>query len=239
VLPPEYPLLVLIDFEHLCLDMPAYLNLRQEVLEAALESLTGMPLSVELDQGCTDFTLMSQALANFGLDGDKFLGYHTFKAAEEALIKQMVSRLPDSLASALRPGVTGVFIECESSKRAVVAPLTNHVEGVVKLLIARAHLGMELHLSCGAYSRWQAVRNDLVMMARQRAGLTGAPWPAERTLVITTIEDDLQAAASQEVRSVFIGSDLDSPNAALGATHSLEALHDVLPLLPAWIKGKV
>lgn len=233
---PEYPLLILIDFEGLCIDLPNWPQLRQNCLETGVERVTGMRLPVEVSPELTDFSLLAQAFAAYGLDGERFLAYYTFKAIEEEMVKSSMMLMPRDLENALCPGLTGLMVECDSSGRAVAAPLASLVEGVTKVIIARSQLNNQLHLSCGAFSKWRGIRNDLVRLARQRAGLSGAPWPAERTLVVSRIEDDLDAAARQGVRSVFVGEWERCPRAAAQATIAIAELHDLLPKLPELIR---
>ncbi len=161
----DYPLLVLLDFEFLALDIPDLDARRRRYLSEALEALVGVPLVIGDEVGATDYTLLCSALVSFGLDSD-FLRYDTFKAIEEDVTGKFYRDLPEDLQDSVTPGLTGLLIECADEKEALIAPLTGLMQGPAKILLERTGLASRLHLRLGGYCGPLRVRPDLVMMAR-------------------------------------------------------------------------
>lgn len=232
-----YPLLVLVDLD-LIVRVPDGVALRQKALSGALEKLLGFPLNVVVDVDQTDYSALCAALDRFGLgadeEGHQCFQYETFKAAEAAVLGHYLERLPESLEAAVLPGITRLIIECQASEAALIAPLANHCESVTKLMLQRARLDDTVFVACGGCSTYRRVRPDLVEMARNRAGSPGVPWPAERTVVVTSVAYDVTAAVAAGARSILVGDPLQLPVAAVGADHLVPELHDATPHVLRW-----
>jgi phosphoglycolate phosphatase-like HAD superfamily hydrolase len=72
--------------------------------------------------------------------------------------------------------------------------------------LRRAGVGRFFAAGQGAFGSDSEDRAVLPAVARRRAGMTGAPWPRERTLVIGDTPRDIACARADGVRVVAVAT---------------------------------
>lgn len=226
--------LVLLDLESTVLDIPEEDTCRCQALEQAIFEVSGMRPTIHPAADETDYSRIVRAFRTLGLDGDEFLGYQLFKQIEEKAVIHYAQDCPENLERHIRPGLTSLLLSCHGRDWAPqFAPLSSALEGIVRLWLSRAGLIRSLDLSSGGYSSWRRHQPDLIKMARERAG--GALlWPAGQTIVVASSPSVVAAAAEEGVRAVFVGDDLETPEAAAMADCVIEHLDELPGLLTAW-----
>jgi phosphoglycolate phosphatase len=149
------------------------------------------------------------------------------RAYTEARYAELV---PEDLSGRLAPGVPEVLADLADEFR--YSLLTGNFEGVARMKLARAGIGRYFPEGQGAFGSDAEDRNELVPVARERAG----GWPRERTVVIGDTPRDVECARADGVRVIAIASG-PYEAAELGAADP-DALAsraaDVVPVLRAW-----
>ena len=137
---------------------------------------------------------------------------------------------PEDLSGRLAPGVPEVLAALVDEFR--YSLLTGNFEGVARMKLARAGIGGYFPAGQGAFGSDAEDRNELVPVARERAG----GWPRERTVVIGDTPRDVECARADGVRVVGVATGPYSADELAAAAPDAVALRaaDVVPVLRAW-----
>jgi phosphoglycolate phosphatase len=145
-------------------------------------------------------------------------GIHDFEV--ELVRKRTVSRFaflcPDDLSAKVAPGIDDALRRLDRDPRFRFSLLTGNFEEVARLKLERAGIGSYFERGQGAFGSDAEDRNELVPIARERAG----DWPRERTVVIGDTPRDIECARADGVRVLAVATGPYSVHELAGAGRS-------------------
>jgi phosphoglycolate phosphatase-like HAD superfamily hydrolase len=188
---PERPLLIICDIDGPLINVPDECLYRQRALAQGLWQVTGLQVLITTEEVSTDYERLCSALERVGMKG--VLTEESFELIEVAATHYYGRACPQDLRSAVSPGVWSVLTGLRSDGMYVV-PCSDALAGIARLLIERAQLQQPLLVGFGGYAAYGVVRSDLMALACEHAG-RDLSWPLERTVLVSSCEEDLTAAA--------------------------------------------
>jgi phosphoglycolate phosphatase-like HAD superfamily hydrolase len=130
----------------------------------------------------------------------------------------------------LAPGVAEALASLEGDPRFRFSLLTGNFEPVARLKLERAGIGRFFEEGQGAFGSDAEERNELVPVARGRAG----GWPRERTVVIGDTPRDIACARADGVRVVAVATGPFALEDLADADAVVDSAHAVVPVLEDW-----
>jgi phosphoglycolate phosphatase-like HAD superfamily hydrolase len=124
----------------------------------------------------------------------------------EETCKLYAALCPPDLSEFVLPGVVALLEWLSEMSDAHLSLLTGNFEAVARMKLRRAGVGRFFAAGQGAFGSDSEDRAVLPAVARRRAGMTGAPWPRERTLVIGDTPRDIACARADGVRVVAVAT---------------------------------
>ena len=154
----------------------------------------------------------------------------------EAAAERYVELVPDDLSERLAPQAGEVVADLATRADLRLALVTGNLEPIARLKLARAGIGSHFAAGQGGFGSDSEDRTDLPPIARRRAAAwnDGAPWPAERTVVVGDTPRDIACARSDGAHVVAVttgpfGADrLDGADAVIAGLGELAAALDSL-----------
>lgn len=176
--------------------------------------------------GQTAMRITREILRRYGLD-DRAIDAGMARWCEESSARYL--QLLDAASTdhwRTSPGTveTLTALEC----RAHLALLTGNPEPIARARMERLGLASFFPPGQGAFGCEAEERPALIELARKRAAVDGAPWPAERTVLVGDTPADVAGADRAGVRCVAIASGRFERE-RLGAA---DAVIDGMPALP-------
>jgi phosphoglycolate phosphatase len=113
---------------------------------------------------------------------------------------------PPDLSDTVLPGVPALLEWLATVGGARLSLVTGNYEPVARLKLARAGLGRWFAAGQGAFGSDAEDRAALPAIARRRAGVTGAPFPRERTIVIGDTPRDIACARADGLRCLAVAT---------------------------------
>lgn len=227
-------LLVLWDVDHTLIDNG---GLSKDTYAAAFESLTGKPAVVRArTDGRTDPEVMRELFARHGFVPSAT----TLDNVGDALSSALSARVPllRQRGRAL-PGAREVLTALAGQPDIVQSLLTGNIKRNAVTKLATFDLDHLLDVDVGGYGSDDAVRTNLVGIARSRATAKyGQVFDESCTVLIGDTPRDVQAALDGGARIVAVASGNSTPEAlhAAGAHLVLPDLHDT-PAAVTAIRG--
>ena len=112
----------------------------------------------------------------------------------------------------------------------MVAPLTGNIEGIAVRKLQRAGLVDLVDTGAGAFGSDAESRNELVPIARGRAGL----GPDDPVVVVGDTPRDVECARARGARCVALTTSGHAPAALAGADHVAEDLAEAAAVVLGW-----
>lgn len=204
------------------------------IYAAAFERFAGRPLRARAEMaGRTDPDILRDTLAAHGItpaDG-------SFERFSELLAHEYRARRDLLLAGGRAlPGAGAVLAALAALDGPVQTVLTGNIRPVAHAKLAAFGLDAHLDLEVGAYGSDDAVRSNLVGLARERAAARyGARFDGRATVVVGDTPHDVTAAVDAGATCVAVatGGSTLAELAAAGATVVLPDLADTPAVLRA------
>jgi phosphoglycolate phosphatase-like HAD superfamily hydrolase len=141
--------------------------------------------------------------------------------------------VPDDLSSTVLPGVVSLleWLAELGEPRVRLALVTGNYEAVARLKLARAGIGRFFESGQGAFGSDAEDRAALPPIARRRAGVSGAPFARDRTILIGDTPRDIACARADWVRCVAVATgpfSVDELSDAEAVAASADELRGVL-----------
>ena len=182
--------------------------------------------------GKTDPRIAREALHTAGLSGDaidQYLG-HWMAVAGDLFLEEAPSHAD---AWITRPDLAaGLRKLTESGMR--LGLLTGNLREIAKAKLDLMGVASQFDLSVSAYGSDAEERNELVPIARERAGAAGRPWARERTVVVGDTPEDIAAARADSVACVVFASERFPDDRLIGAHGVVSDMDDLVRVLQSW-----
>jgi phosphoglycolate phosphatase len=149
-----------------------------------------------LKAGRTDAAIARDLLAACGVDGFQI------DEVRRRTCEFFADMCPDDLTPRLAPGIPDVLSGLADDGRFRLSLLTGNFEPVARLKLDRAGIGHHFEPGQGAFGSDAEDRDELVPVARSRAG----DWPRERTVVIGDTPLDIACARADGARVIAVAT---------------------------------
>ncbi len=169
----------------------------RDALHAAIAEVWGVDLSaVHVETGGrTDPEIARSILAAGGIERVRV--DERFAAFPAAVVRHYEALVPADLSAHVAPHALAVLDHLESSGSGRLSLVTGNLEPVARLKLGSARIGARFAAGQGGFGSDSAIRSELPPIARARAGAAwngGAPWPAERTVIVGDTPRDIACA---------------------------------------------
>jgi phosphoglycolate phosphatase len=204
---------------------------------AAFERFAGVPLVVRTTMaGRTDPDILRDTLAAHGVPA----AAGSFERFSSLLAAAYEER-PDLLRASGRslPGAARALAALGAASAAVQSVVTGNIRPVARAKLAAFDLAAHLDLEAGGYGSDDALRANLVRLARRRAACRHGPaFAGVDTVVVGDTPDDVRAALAAGARAVAVatGQATAEELAAAGAALVLPDLADTAAVLRALLE---
>lgn len=150
--------------------------------------------------GRTDRAIARSLLTAAGLGAEAI-----DEGAQDVLSRTCAAYAPPDLAAKVTPGVVGVLEALAARPEAFRASLvTGNYQEVARRKLAAAGLDRYFPEGQGGFGSDAEARDELPAVARARAGVSDAPWPRDRTVVVGDTPRDVACARADGVRVVAV-----------------------------------
>jgi phosphoglycolate phosphatase len=176
--------------------------------------------------GRTDGAIARDLLSACGVDGFEV------EQVRSRTCSLFTDLCPDDLTGKVAPGIPDVLAHLSRDRRLRFSLLTGNFEEVARLKLERAGVGHYFQAGEGAFGSDAEDRNELVPIARERAG----DWPRERTVVIGDTPRDIECARADGVRVLAVATGPYSVDELAGADAVVESASALPPVLEDWLR---
>jgi phosphoglycolate phosphatase len=154
--------------------------------------------------GRTDREITRAILLDAGVDATRI--DKRADAVQEEACRAYARLCPEDLSHAVLTGIPELLATLSESGSNDLALLTGNYEAIARLKLRRAGIGAWFASGQGAFGSDAEDRTELPAIARRRAGVPGAPYPRERTVVIGDTPRDIACAHADGVMSVAVAT---------------------------------
>ena len=178
--------------------------------------------------GRTDIEIARSLAQAYGCEDEEFNS--AVAQLQARCIAEYEARVEEDLSSFVLPGIAGLLEELAQQADTTLSLLTGNLEGVARIKLSKAGLGRHFREGQGAFGSDSERRVDLPPIARERAGLPGAPHPREDTLVIGDTPKDIACARADGLRCIAVSTgpyrarELSGADAIAGDSEQLREL---------------
>jgi phosphoglycolate phosphatase len=180
----------------------------RDALFHALEVVHGVDGSVARrsfdPSGRTDGEIARMILLDAGVSAARI--DERAAAVHEHTCRAYAHLCPPDLSDKVLPGIPELLDWLSGSDRALLGLLTGNYEPVAKMKLARAGIASSFRSGLGAFGSDSEDRAALPALARRRAGLVGAPYPRDRTVVIGDTPRDIACARADGVGCIAVST---------------------------------
>jgi phosphoglycolate phosphatase-like HAD superfamily hydrolase len=157
----------------------------------------------------------------------------------EAAAERYVELVPDDLSARLAPQAGEVVAGLAARADMRLALVTGNLEPIARLKLARAGIGSHFVPGQGGFGSDSEDRTDLPPIARRRAAAwnDGAPWPAERTVVVGDTPRDIACARADGAHVVAVTTGPFAAERLEGADAVIDGLGELVGALEALRPG--
>jgi phosphoglycolate phosphatase len=121
-----------------------------------------------------------------------------------ACVQEYARLAPEDLSGCLAPGIPDLLHSLAPRPGVMLSLVTGNLELIARLKLARAGIGDHFAAGQGGFGSDSEDRTDLPPIARRRAGVDGAAYPRERTLVIGDTPRDIACAHADGLRCLAV-----------------------------------
>ncbi len=132
---------------------------------------------------------------------------------QAACLLEYERRVPADLSGFAVPGMLELLAELHANPDIQLSLVTGNLEGIARLKLARAGLGVFFAAGQGGFGSDSEDRDELPRIARERAGDGGMPHLRECTVVIGDTPLDIACARADGLRCIAVSTGPYGPEA--------------------------